>query len=110
MPVWWKDPNETKDYTLDWTPILVDDDTIIAVTYSIAPDFELTVVSSDFANNATIQVDDGTGTLITLNGRKITTCWLQSGVLDEVYSGTAVITTAKGRIEERTFEISIGLN
>ncbi|OIN79772.1 hypothetical protein BMG05_16635 [Mycobacterium malmoense] len=110
MPVWTKDPQDLKDYTLDWTNILTTDDTIAAVDYVVSPGSELTVFSTDFDNDATIQVIDGAGAYITLSNRQITTCWLQGGVLDETYSGQALITTADGRQEKRSFQVVIGPN
>lgn len=105
MPVWPKDPNDVVDYTLDWTDQLVTGDTIIAVTYVIAPANELSVLSADFTNTGTTLIDN-----VELTNRLLTTCWLQAGVLAETYSVTARITTDSGREQERTFEIICGQN
>ncbi|ORV92807.1 hypothetical protein AWC11_07335 [Mycobacterium interjectum] len=91
MPIWTKDPFDVKDYTLDWSLLLAPGDTIEAVTFVVAPGFELTVLSTNFTDTTA-------------------TCWLQGGVLDETYSVTCQVTTADGRQQEYSFDIICGKN
>ena len=81
---WLKDPNATLPYAIDFTDWL-DTDTIDSVAWS-APG--LTVASS---SNTTLTA----------------TIWLSGGTVGKVYPVRCRVTTAGGRIDDRTFEIEV---
>jgi hypothetical protein len=82
-----KDPNAVLDYVVDWAPWLADSgsDTITAVVWTATG---LTITSSSFTTtDATVRLSGGTsGTLYTVSCR---------------------ITTAGGRIDERSFKLRV---
>lgn len=82
-----KDPNATLDYSFDWGPYLTPlGDTITLVEWVLSTG--LTKVSqSNTATTATV--------------------FVSGGVLDEVESLTCRITTAGGRIDDRTISLNI---
>lgn len=82
-----KDPNATLDYSFDWGPYLTPlGDTIVLVEWVLTAG--LTKVSqSNTATTATV--------------------FVSGGVLDEVESLTCRITTAGGRIDDRTISLNI---
>lgn len=82
---WTKDPAARLDYEIDWTTWL-DGDTLTASTW--VSDSGLTVASSSY--------DDSKATV-----------WLTGGTLGTRYKVTNHITTAQGRIDERTLTITI---
>lgn len=82
-----KDPNALLDYVVDWAPWLADSgsDTIASVVWTAAG---LTIASSSFTTtDATIRLSGGT-----------------SGML---YTVSCRITTAAGRIDERSFKLRV---
>lgn len=87
MATFKKDPNATLDYTFDWslwlTPIA---DTITSVTWVLTSG--LTQVS---ASNTTTTA----------------TAFISGGALDAVEELTCRITTAGGRIDDRTIQLNI---
>ncbi len=87
MAAFKKDPNATLDYTFDWSlwlaPIA---DTITSVTWVLSSG--LTSVS---ASNTTTTA----------------TAFISGGVLDAVEELTCRITTAGGRIDDRTIQLNI---
>ena len=82
-----KDPNATLDYSFDWGPYLTPlADTIVLVEWVLTAG--LTKVSqSNTATTATV--------------------FVSGGVLDEVETLTCRITTAGGRIDDRTISLNI---
>ena len=82
-----KDPNATLDYSFDWGPYLTPlGDTITLVEWVLSAG--LTKVSqSNTATTATV--------------------FVSGGVLDEVETLTCRITTAGGRIDDRTISLNI---
>ena len=82
-----KDPNATLDYSFDWGPYLTPlTDTIVLVEWVLSTG--LTKVSqSNTATTATV--------------------FVSGGVLDEVETLTCRITTAGGRIDDRTISLNI---
>lgn len=80
-----KDPNATLDYSLEWAEWL-GEDTLTGAEW-IAPE-DLTVESSNFTNT-------------------LATVWLSGGTLQEKYTVTCRITTAGGRVDDRSISIQI---
>lgn len=80
-----KDPNAVLDYRVDWSEWLAGD-TIVASTW---------VVESGIVND-----------LDTFN-TTMAVIWLSGGTLGEIYTVTNRITTALGRIDDRTFLVEI---
>ena len=81
---WIKDPDATLDYTLDFTEWL-DADTLSTATWS-APG--VTVVSSSTTTTTA-------------------TVWISGGTAGKVYQVRCRVTTAGGRVDDRTFEVSV---
>lgn len=82
-----KDPSSTLDYQFDWGAEWLNSDTIAASTFTVIP------------NTITIQSTSFTST--------VTTIWLAGGVTGTTYSITNRITTASGRVDERTVKLQI---
>ena len=86
---WRKDPAATLDFAFDWTDNLADGDTITAAT-----------VTSDL-NDLTIEPatisDDG----------RLVTVWISGGTTGTYPRITCHITTAQGRVDERTKRLGI---
>lgn len=80
-----KDPQETLDYAVDWTRWLLTD----------------VIVGSTWTVPAGITMSSETETA------KVATIWLSGGTLGEDYVIVNQITTAAGRISERSMTISI---
>jgi len=80
---WIKDPAARKDYTVDWADFL-DGDTISAVAWTV-PAGLTTYSSSNSATAATV--------------------WLSGGTAGNDYLVTCQVTTAGGRIDQRSFTI-----
>ena len=85
IPNYNKDPDATLDYKQDWSKWLVGD-TIDSVEWTV-PD-GLTKVNSSH--------DDSSVTI-----------WLSGGTVDTIYLITCRITTAAGRINDRSMNITI---
>lgn len=82
-----KDPNATLDYSFDWGPYLTPlADTITLVEWVLSTG--LTKVSQS-------------------NTTTTATVFVSGGVLDEVETLTCRITTAGGRIDDRTISLNI---
>lgn len=82
-----KDPNATLDYSFDWGPYLTPlGDTITLVTWVLSTGLTK-VTQSNTATTATV--------------------FVSGGVLDEVETLTCRITTAGGRIDDRTISLNI---
>lgn len=82
-----KDPNATLDYTFDWGPYLTPiTDTIVSVVW--VPSAGITVTSSS-------------STAVTA------TAFISGGTIGAVETLTCRVTTAGGRIDDRTIELEI---
>jgi len=82
-----KDPNATLDYSFDWGPYLTPlADTIVSVEWLLSAG--LTKVSQS-------------------NTTTVATVFVSGGVLDESETLTCRITTAGGRIDDRTISLNI---
>lgn len=82
-----KDPNEVKDYRLDWSEFLGGEDTITGSTWT-ASGTGLTINEDSFTDTAT-------------------TVWLSAGTLGATYSLLNRVTTAGGRTYDQTARIRI---
>ncbi len=85
MTTFIKDPDATLDYTIDWKKFL-GTDTISSVTW-VVPTGLTQVVVSNTTTTATI--------------------WLSGGTLNASYEVTNRMTSAAGRIDDRTFVITV---
>lgn len=81
-----KDPDAKLDYGFDWTNWIDGTDTITNTSWTVPTGI----------------INDNTD----LQGA-IAIIWLSGGTLDDTYNITCKITTANGRIDERTFAITI---
>ncbi|MDX0141086.1 hypothetical protein GOC46_30410 [Sinorhizobium meliloti] len=82
-----KDPNEVKDYSLDWSDLLGGDDTITASTWTVS----------------------GTGVMIDESSftDTATTVWLSAGTLGATYNLLNRVTTSGGRTYDQTARLRI---
>lgn len=81
-----KDPNAVLDYQWDWSSWLPTGDTISSATVTASSG--LTVASSSYTSTAV-------------------TAWLSGGTAGTEYTVTCRITTARGRTDDRTIEITV---
>ncbi|MBB4184249.1 hypothetical protein GGE07_000875 [Sinorhizobium terangae] len=83
-----KDPNEVKDYSLDWAALLGASDTITSSTWSI---------------------DEGSGLTIDSDSHNTTetTLWLSAGAAGTNYSPVNRIVTAGGRKYDQTVRLKV---
>jgi hypothetical protein len=81
-----KDPDAFLDYGIDWTDWLEDGDTIAASTW---------VVSAGVTSSSPSFTDT------------TTTVWIAGGTVGETYALTNRVTTAAGRIDDRTLTIRV---
>ena len=86
-----KDPNAVLDYKVDWTEWLVDGDTITADDWEVVP-------------GGLLDPDD---LVIESHSHDTTsaTAWISGGTAGEEYDVRCRITTAHGRIDDRTFTL-----
>ncbi len=82
-----KDPNAVKDYDINWSPFLVDGDTLATSTW-IFPEEEITKNSDSFTTTRT----------------KI---WLSGGVAGRSVTFVNRITTTGGRTEDQSVVLKI---
>jgi hypothetical protein len=80
-----KDPNATLDYSVDWTDWL-DTDTISGVAWTVPAGITQTAVAAT---------------------TKVATIWLSGGTAGQSYDLICRITTAGGRIDDRTISIMV---
>jgi hypothetical protein len=80
-----KDPNATLDYNVDWTAWL-GTDTISAVAWTVPAG----ITQSSVANTT-----------------KIATIWLSGGTAGQSYNIVCRVTTAAGRIDDRTISVMV---
>ena len=85
MPQYLHDPHSDLDYTWDWSDWLVDGDS--------GSSYEIIDASVD----------------LTLGAQAITatayTRWIEGGTVGELYPVTCRITTAEGRVDDRTIQL-----
>jgi hypothetical protein len=81
-----KDPQATLDYSVDWT---------------------LWLASGDYISSVVWTVPSGLTTVTTSNTNTLATIWLSGGTVGQSYSVQCKITTAGGRIDERTISIIV---
>jgi hypothetical protein len=82
-----KDPDATLDYVISWSSWLPTGDTIASAVWSVPAG--LTEADASSITTTT------------------TTCWLSGGTVGEVYRVTCRITTAQGRIDDRSISLRI---
>lgn len=85
MPVWAKDPDDTNDYTLDWSNHLADDDRITHVEHTTTGNLR------KFSE----AIDEDTGSM--------TQVWINGATVGVTRSVRVRCTTARGRRFDRTF-------
>lgn len=88
MPVYVKDPDDTSDYTLDWSNHLADDDHIIHVECTTSG--SLRMISNPALDDAGV----------------LTQVWITGGTVNVTRSVRIRCSTAKGRRFDRTFFIA----
>ena len=81
-----KDPNEKLDYTIDWSAALVGTDTIVDSIWTVDSDLETSGTSYDTTK---------------------TVIWLAGGTDGVKYNISNRVTTAYGRIMERTVILKV---
>jgi hypothetical protein len=82
-----KDPNATLDYTFDWSPYLTAiSDTILSVTWITSSGLTLGTVSKTTTT---------------------ATAFVSGGIVDATETLTCRITTAGGRVDDRTISLTI---
>jgi hypothetical protein len=86
-----KDPDEVKDYTLDWAPLLEDDDTLVTSEWSVDSE-------EDGDTPLTIDSDSNTDTLAIV--------WLSGGNIGTSYLLNRV-TTVGGRTYDQTMKLNV---
>jgi hypothetical protein len=87
-----KDPDATKDYAVDWTALLVTEETIT--------DSDWTVDDDDLV----IESESPLAPFVLLG---VCTVWLSGGVAGATYKVKNTITTSRGMIDERTITIKV---
>jgi hypothetical protein len=87
-----KDPNALLDYKVDWSEWLVDGDTLTGDEWEIA-----TTLSDTDTFEIESHAHDTTSA----------TAWISGGTPGEEYDVTCRITTAHGRIDDRTFTLVV---
>jgi hypothetical protein len=86
FPKFTKDPSALLDYAIDWTDWLETTDTISSAVWTVPTGLVL---------------EDQTETEF------VASAWLSGGVVGTKYNVACLITTTAGRLDERTFTISI---
>lgn len=94
MPVWAKDPDDTNDYTLDWSNHLADDDRIIHVEHT--PSGSLRVFSQTFDDPDVVPGGRGVMTQV----------WINGGTVNVTRTVRVRVSTLRGRRFDRTFLIA----
>ena len=84
-----KDPNAKLDYSVTWVEWLASDDSIVSATWTVGTGLTLSASPAPSISGG------------------VATAWLEGGSLNEDYVVTCQITTAAGRIDERSFEIAV---
>lgn len=86
MTVHAKDPQAVLDYSIDWSVYLAADEALIASSWHVVPEGELTLSAMAY---------DSSSTTVTASG----------GVAGHVYRVTNRITTSLGRSDDRSITI-----
>jgi hypothetical protein len=86
-----KDPGDIWDYSLDWSSLLVEGETITESQWSV--------------DDAALEI--GSGDHDPSIASNITTVWLSGGVAGKTYKVTDHITTSRGAEIERTASIKV---
>lgn len=81
-----KDPEAVLDYAFDWTAWLQEGETI--TNHTITVDVGLTLISSSEAAG-------------------VVTAWLSGGTAQTSYTVECLVETSAGRIDERSFSLSV---
>lgn len=81
-----KDPDATLDYIWDYSTWLPNNDTLVTVSFIASPGITINSQSNTSTN---------------------ATAWISGGSSGQVYSVTCRITTAQGRIDDRTVTIRV---
>lgn len=87
-----KDPEAELVYTLDWTDWLLSGDSVQAVTYSVAPTADVNDI--DIMDSG---INVGVYTYVKLN----------KGIVNQVYTIAAEVTTANGLVDRRNFRVKV---
>lgn len=87
MPVWTKDPDDTNDYTLDWSEHLADDDRITHVEHTVSGSLRKFSEALDDAG-------------------AMTQVWINGSTVNVTRSVRVRCSTARGRRFDRTFWIA----
>lgn len=82
-----KDPSAHLDYGWDWGPWLPAGDTIAASTWTASP-------------GVTVELDSFTP-------EGLTVVWVSGGTAGQTYSLTNRVTTAEGRVDDRTITLMV---
>jgi len=87
-----KDPDAIKDYSVDWSAMLAESETITDSSW--APSDPALIVESASPHAPSI-----------LGG--VCSCWLSGGVAGTTYTVTNRITTSRGMVDDRTVTIKV---
>jgi hypothetical protein len=82
-----KDPDEVKDYSLDWSELL-DGDTIASSTWTVMAGAGLIVDESSYTDT-------------------VTTIWLSAGAVGTDYKLSNLVVTAGGRTYDQTVKLRV---
>lgn len=86
-----KDPNAVLDYAVSWAAWLAEvSDTIVTSAWAVLDDVDSTLIIDSDVSNTTVA-----------------TVWLSGGTLDRKYALRNRISTAGGRIDDRTIYVKI---
>jgi hypothetical protein len=86
-----KAPEETKDFSLDWSKD-IGTDTIATSTWTVSPS-SAGISASSIASNATL-----------------TTIWIAGGIAGQIYIARNIVVTANGRSMEKTLRLLVSAN
>ena len=107
-----KDPDETLDYSVDWSRFL-GSATISSVVWSVqTPDIGKTTLAAgqDLTTASSSAVIDSIQNISQTNTDTVATINLASGVLNREYTFTCAMTDTTGSVAERTVKMRIREN
>jgi hypothetical protein len=96
-----KDPNAKLDYVLDWSDWLATGDTVSSAAATVSPTGGLMIsgtAAGTFSNSASVS--------LTVTSSYLVTVWAKDGTAGSSYDITVRVTTASGRIDDRTITIT----
>lgn len=96
-----KDPDETLDYSVDWSRFLGDTATVQSVAWFIDNE---TGVKTSFAPTTVV---NGLQPISVTNTTKIATIYLGLGTNNKTYKLYCRMTDSQGRVAERTVSLSV---